>query len=140
MAKATTTDLCVMASALPPQEWSAEILWPLPKQPVSIFGYHHVAMDRGQSVSLVDALVWTEGCDSKGAARRMIQSNAVMVNRVKVKDVSRILTAADALKNLDAIVIEFGKHNFAIIELCGGCASAMDLQTNKQLPEATVNR
>jgi hypothetical protein len=48
----------------------------------------------------------------------MIQSNAVMVNRVKVKDVNRILTSADALPNLDAIVIEAGKYNFAIIELC----------------------
>ena len=113
------SDICATVSELPPQEWAEEVLRPLRNQPVSIFGYQQIAMDRSQTMSLVDALVSTGCLESKGSARRMVQSNAVMVNRVKTKDVNRILTADDALPNIDAIVIEAGKYNFGIVELCG---------------------
>lgn len=114
----TPSSLCVIASQEPPSRWPREILHPLRGLPVSIFGHQQVAMDRSRSVTLAEALVWTGCCESHGAAKRLVQGNAVMVNRVKAGDHRRVLAAADALPNLDAIVIEAGRHNFAIIELC----------------------
>ena len=107
-----------MASKWPPSGWPAEILLPIGGQPVSIFGHAHVSMDRSKTVSLIEGLVWTGLAPSNGQARTAILNNAVMLNRVKIKDINRILSAQDALPNIDAIVIENGKYNFGIIELC----------------------
>jgi len=109
-----------MASELEPAQWSEEILWPIPDRRVSlsIFGYNHVAMGRENSIRVLDALVWTTLCDSMGDARKLIKNNGVKVNRKTISNGGLVLTKADALPNLDAIVLEAGKYNFGIIELC----------------------
>jgi tyrosyl-tRNA synthetase len=108
-----------MASELPPEKWVDQILWPIPQDPrLSIFGHSHIAMARDFEKSLVDALVDCGLSPSKGQARTSVKNNAVMINRVKCNDISRILTNSDSLLNIDAIVIENGRHNFGIIEMC----------------------
>lgn len=112
------TDKCIMASATPPDKWDISILDPLGKNKLSIFGFSHVYMCRTFSKSLIECLVWTRICESNGQARNAIRNNAVSVNRVKIKDVSYIISVKNVLTNIDAIVIEHGKYNFGIIELC----------------------
>lgn len=118
-----TVKRCEIASELSPEEWPEEILWPSPS-PMnkhyfgSIFGNHHNSIWREKTISLIDALVFTELCSSNGEARKSIRNNAVMINRVKCNDISRILTSKDRLSKLDAIVLENGKYNFGIIEMC----------------------
>lgn len=114
----TIVERCVMASKLPPSEWIEEILLPIHKEPISIFGYQHVAMSRENSIKLIEALEWTGLCDSLGAARKAIKNNGVKLNRKPITDFNYILTKSDVLPNIDAIVLEFGKFNFGIIELC----------------------
>lgn len=116
-------EACMMASQLPPQEWSDAVLFPYydrkDRAGASIFGNHqHQAMDRTRTISLMDALLWVELCESKGEVRKAIKNNGVMVNRKKMTDPNYILSEKDALPNIDAIVLEFGKYNFGIIELC----------------------
>lgn len=115
----SVVDRCFMACEQPPEQWSEEVLWPLPQDMrISIFGHSQIAMARNLTKTLVAALVDTGLCASNGQARTAIRNNAVMVNRKKCKDVNRVLTGQDALKNIDAITIENGKYNFGIIELC----------------------
>ena len=66
----------------------------------------------------MDALLWTQLCESKGEVRRAIKNNGIMVNRKKMTDPNYVLTMKDALPNIDAIVLENGKYNFGIIEMC----------------------
>ena len=106
-----------MVSELDPSQWVEEVLWP-DHDGVPIFGYSQTAMDREKTITLIDALEWTGLCSSKGDARKAIRNNGVRVNRKVVTDINRVLTKVDALPNLDAIVLEFGKYNFGIIELC----------------------
>lgn len=113
----TVVDLAVIVSEQSPEQWPEEVLWPLRKEPVGIFGYAQIAMASDRTKTLLAALVETGLCASNGQARTAINSNAVMINRVKCRDVSRVLDARDALPNLDAIVIEHGKLNFGIVEL-----------------------
>ena len=111
-------DSAMMCSQCNPSEWNEDVLWPIPGHPVSIFGYQQVAMDREKSISLLEDLEWTGLCESKGDARKAIKNNGIMVNQKRIQDINLVLTKADALPNLDAIVLEFGKYNFGIIELC----------------------
>jgi len=119
-------EACMLVSMKHPSEWPDAVLFPYPdKRPngdihsSSIFGNtQHQAMDRTRSISLMDALLWTELCDSKGDVRRAIKNNGIMVNRKKMTDPNYILSAKDALPNIDAIVLENGKYNFGIIEMC----------------------
>lgn len=115
----TIPELCVMASEKPPAEWSREILRPMRGACIGIFGYRQVAMEKTYTLSIVDALLFTLLCKSKNEAYRALQSNAVAINRIKVNDPKRMLTATDALPNLGAIVLENGRFNFGIIEICG---------------------
>lgn len=107
-----------MASTMKPEEWHESILNPLRNTPISIFGYNHVAMDKTKEIGIIDALVWCGLCESNGEARKAIKNNGVMVNRQRISDFSLMLSQQNALTNLDAIVLERGKYNFGIIELC----------------------
>lgn len=111
---------CEIVSELPPDQWPEEVIWPYPVslRGYPFFGRHHVAMERTKSISLIDALIWTELVSSNGEARKSIRNNAAMINRVKCMDITRVLTPQDRLANLDAIVVENGKHNIGIIEMC----------------------
>ena len=37
---------------------------------------------------------------------------------IRMSDINMVLDKTHALTNIDAIVIEFGRYNFGIIELC----------------------
>ncbi len=113
----TVTDKCTMVSELPPHEWCVEVFWP-DFQGIPIFGNRQSAMGREHKISLMEALISTGLCDSMGNARKAIRGNGIRVNRKIINDISRILTKEDALPNIDAIVLEFGKYHFGIIELC----------------------
>lgn len=111
-------DRCMIASEKPPQEWPIEILDPLPQDTsMSIFGDAQIQLARNRTMSLLDALVMTYLCKSNNEARTAIRNNAVMINRVKTKDVARVLTASDELPNIEAIVVECGKYNIGIVEM-----------------------
>lgn len=116
--KYSMVDKCMLVSSLPPDQWPIEVLWPQRKTGTLIFGDNQVAMDRETSIKLLDALIWTNLCDSLGDARKAIRGGGVRVNRKVTKDINAILTKSDTLPNIDAIVLEFGKYNFGIIELC----------------------
>jgi tyrosyl-tRNA synthetase len=109
---------CVMASHTPPDQWTSEILEPCSKQWFGpIFGHNWVAMDREGSKKLIESLGWTHLCESLGDARKAIRAGAVRVNRMVVKDIEFVLDKKLTLP-CDAIVIEFGRYNFGVIELC----------------------
>jgi tyrosyl-tRNA synthetase len=110
-------EACQIVSENPPSEWPEEVLYPY--DGASIFGNTaHQAMDRTRTISLIDALMWTGLCESKGEIRKAIKNNGIMVNRKKMTDYTYVLSAKDACPKVDAIVLEFGKYNFGIIELC----------------------
>lgn len=115
--KMSVVDKCEIASTISPEDWMEEILWPQYGQSHSIFGDRHVAMDRENSIGLIDALVWTKLCESNGEARKAIRNNGIRVNRKIVNNIGLKLDKSFALK-CEAIVLEFGKYNFGIIELC----------------------
>jgi len=115
--KLPIVDVCRIVSETPPSEWSEEVLYPYGRE--SIFGNTaHQAMDRTKTISLIDALLWTGLCESKGEIRKAIKNNGIMVNRKKITDYNYILSEKDACPKVDAIVLEFGKYNFGIIEMC----------------------
>jgi hypothetical protein len=122
------SELCAIVGEKHPNEWPLQSVLPTllplsnPKypslNPLSIFGDSQIAIARDGQISLINALVQTGLCSSNGEARNKIKSNAVMINRVKVSNVSIVLSESDALKNIDAIVLECGKRNFGIVEMC----------------------
>lgn len=105
-----------IASSLPPKEWPKNVLAPITGLKISIFGTRHF-FPSGGIISLIDALILVGLCKSKGEARNYIESGAVSISGIKTRDTLKIITAADALPNLDAVVIELGKRNYGIIEL-----------------------
>lgn len=108
---------CEIVSFLPPDKWPEEVLWPFsPKYP-PIMGWPF-SLARDMSISLIDALVGTGLSSSNGEARKSIHNNGVMINRIRCTDIARILTSKDRLPKLDAIVLENGKYNFGIVEMC----------------------
>lgn len=111
---------CRIVSELPPNQWPEQVLHPYSKEsPLSIFGYNQVAMDKSYTMNLIDALLFTLLCESKGDARRAIKSGAIRLNGdIKLTDPNFTINKSLALINLDAIVLENGKFNFGIIELC----------------------
>lgn len=111
-------DLCEMVSSKSPQEWSEQVMWPLPTQSIGIFGYNQTEMGSNHKVSLIEALVWTQLSPSNGQARTAIRAGAVRINGERCMDEKRILSGMDVLSNLSAIVIENGKRNFGLIEVC----------------------
>jgi tyrosyl-tRNA synthetase len=112
----SVVDKCIIVSEKHPNEWPQEVLWP-DLDGVTIFGHSQVAMGRENTIKLMEALIWTQLCDSMGDARKAIRGNAVRVNRKVVSDINYVLDGSMALP-CDAIVLEFGKYNFGIIELC----------------------
>jgi tyrosyl-tRNA synthetase len=69
-------------------------------------------------VPLVDLLIQTRLCDSKGAARRLLQGGGVYVNNQKVSDPALTVTARD-LATETMLVLRTGKKSYHILR----CAS-----------------
>ena len=66
--------------------------------------------------SLIDALVDTEACQSKGQARKLIQSGGAYVNNVAQKDIDYSLTMED-LASPSFLILRSGKKNYRLIHL-----------------------
>ena len=66
--------------------------------------------------SVVDALVATALCESKGAARRAIAEGGAYVNNVRVADADDVIEATSALHGR-WLVLRRGKRNLALAEL-----------------------
>ena len=69
-------------------------------------------LERG--VQLVDLLVKTRLCDSKGAARKLLQGGGVYVNNQRVSDPAQVVAARD-LATESMLVLRAGKKNYHIL-------------------------
>jgi tyrosyl-tRNA synthetase len=67
-------------------------------------------------VELLELLVRTKLCQSKGAARRLASQGGVYINNVRVSDASRTLTAAD-LATETMVVLRAGKKSYHIVRV-----------------------
>ncbi|MBU2648374.1 tyrosine--tRNA ligase [bacterium] len=66
--------------------------------------------------TLIDALVETEACKSRGQARKLIQSGGAYVNNVPQKDIDYQLTLED-LASPSFLILRSGKKNYKLIHL-----------------------
>jgi tyrosyl-tRNA synthetase len=69
-----------------------------------------------EGLTLIDALVLTGLCKSKGEARRTIQENGANINNVRETDIEKKLTTED-LASETVIVLRRGKKKFALLKL-----------------------
>ena len=67
-------------------------------------------------LSLIDALVESKACTSKGQARKLIQSGGAYVNNVRQQDIEYILTDKD-LASDSFMIVRSGKKNYRLINL-----------------------
>ena len=76
------------------------------------------ALSKADGYTLIDALVDTGLCASRGAAKKDLQGGGVSLNNQRVQEVGHVLTAADV--NFDKyILLRRGKKNYAAIVLGG---------------------
>ncbi len=69
-------------------------------------------------VPLIDLLIQTRLCDSKGAARRLLQGGGVYVNNQRVSDPALTVTARD-LATETMMVLRAGKKSYHILRCAG---------------------
>ena len=67
-----------------------------------------------QGIALVDLLVQTRLCDSKGAARRLLQGGGVYLNNQRVSDPAITVTARD-LATESMLVLRAGKKSYHVL-------------------------
>jgi tyrosyl-tRNA synthetase len=65
---------------------------------------------------LLDLLVSTKLCESKGAARRLLAQGGVYVNNVRTSDPERVLCAGD-LATESMLILRAGKKSYHVIKL-----------------------
>ena len=68
--------------------------------------------------TLIDVLVATQLCPSKGQARKDIQANGINVNNARVTDIALTLTAEQLLFG-QFILLRKGKRNYALVKFEG---------------------
>ncbi len=90
----------------------AEILADVPSSQVS-----RVAL-QGDGLALVDLLVQTEICRTKGEARRLVEGGGVYLNNRRAADASQFVTASDAVDG-QYLVLRKGKRSFHLVRLVG---------------------
>jgi tyrosyl-tRNA synthetase len=66
--------------------------------------------------SLIDALVETGACTSKGQARKLIQSGGAYINNMQEKDTDYQLTSKD-MASPSYLILRSGKKNYRLIHL-----------------------
>ena len=66
--------------------------------------------------SLIDALVATEACKSKGQARKLIEQGGAYINNNSEKAVDKTLTTDD-LASESYLVLRTGKKNYRLVEI-----------------------
>ena len=81
---------------------------------------HEVGADQlgGGNLLLVDVLVETGLCQSKGDARRSIEQGGVYINNRRVEGVGRVLSPDDMASD-SVIVVRRGKKKYALLKLTG---------------------
>ncbi len=81
---------------------------------------HEISADQlaGGSLLLVDVLVETELCQSRGDARRSIEQGGAYINNRRVEGVDRVLSAEDMASD-SVIVVRRGKKKYALLKLTG---------------------
>jgi tyrosyl-tRNA synthetase len=81
---------------------------------------HEIARDdlAGEGKPLVELLADTGIASSKGDARRSIEGGGVYVNNVRVDDVGRRLTTADAIEGR-FVLVRIGKKRYHLVGLRG---------------------
>ena len=67
-----------------------------------------------EGISLIDALVETDACKSKGQARKLIQSGGAYVNNVSQKDIEYALTEND-MASKSFMILRSGKKNYRLL-------------------------
>ncbi|MEL7500316.1 MAG: tyrosine--tRNA ligase [Planctomycetota bacterium] len=68
----------------------------------------------GEGLLMIDALMSTGLCKSKGDARRMIQQGSIYVNNKRREDIATVLGSAD-LASETTIVLRSGKRKYALL-------------------------
>ena len=81
---------------------------------------HEVSADQlaGGALLLVDVLVETGLCQSKGDARRSIEQGGAYINNKRVDGLDRVLSAGDMASD-SVIVVRRGKKKYALLKLNG---------------------
>ena len=67
---------------------------------------------------MVDVLVETGLCQSKGDARRSIEQGGAYINNKRVEGLDRALSAGD-MASESVIVVRRGKKKYALLKLTG---------------------
>ena len=70
----------------------------------------------GAGTSLIDLLVSSGLCPSKGQARKDVEGGGIYVNNVRASEVSRTLTARDILFDR-YVLLRKGKRTYAVLRL-----------------------
>lgn len=71
-------------------------------------------VDTLNNTAILDLLVNTKLCQSKGEARRHIQGNAVTLNRAKVSD-DKLILSDDSFQNKNFVLIGIGKNQLHLV-------------------------
>lgn len=100
--KATNEDLLSLSEK--------QILEIMSGVPQASFGIERV----NEGFPLIDLLSEAKVQNSKGAARKMVQSGGIQVNKVKQTDLNRIITKADLLDE-KYLIIQRGRRNYHLI-------------------------
>jgi tyrosyl-tRNA synthetase len=81
---------------------------------------HEVSADQlaGGGLLMVDVLVETGLCQSKGDARRSIEQGGAYINNKRVEGLDRVLSAGDMASD-SVIVVRRGKKKYALLKLNG---------------------
>ncbi len=78
-----------------------------------------IKMDKNRlnpGISLIDALVESEACKSKGQARKLIQSGGAYVNNESQKDIEYVLKETD-MASPSYMILRTGKKNYRLLSL-----------------------
>ncbi|MDH5560144.1 MAG: tyrosine--tRNA ligase [Deltaproteobacteria bacterium] len=70
------------------------------------------------SWSLIDALIETKACQSKGQARKLIESGGVYVNNLPQKEIGLVL-GRNHLASPSYLILRTGKKNYRLVHLLG---------------------
>lgn len=70
----------------------------------------------GEGIGLIDGLVATKLCKSKGEARRMIEQGSIYVNNHRREGIETVLSQDD-LASESMIVLRCGKRKYAVLRM-----------------------
>lgn len=106
----------VMASEIlfPPKGADVKISGKLGIAQLQAAGVPHTVLDSGDGLGILDMLVKTGQCKSKGEARRLLTSGAVTINRQKVSDEATKISAS-TFAGQPYFLLGVGKSNLHLV-------------------------